>query len=119
MKMLNTTPHNVDIVTEGGKVTIPKSNFQIRVESKTHYNGTINDIDFYREELGELQFEGEVEDENLGYTHIIVSRIVAQKMKESNYKVDGRTIVCVPGNLVRDDEGKIIGCKGLISYCVI
>ena len=45
--MLNTTPHNVDIVTEGGKVTIPKSNFQIRVESKTHYNETINGIDFY------------------------------------------------------------------------
>ena len=113
MEYLNTTPHNIVVIkADGETMTIAKSSCQIRVSAQTQCINTIDGIDIYEEVLGDAIIE-DSEDLLLHYRAIIVSRVAAEKLKGMS-EFDSYELY-VPGNLVRDNGGNIVGCKGLIK----
>lgn len=106
MILKNFTPHNVVIViNESTKIVIPSDGITRVTETKTPSTSIDVDgvvIETFRSEFGEV--------ENLppkeGGVMVIVSALVASAAK-------GRDDLLVPGELVRDDGGNIVGCKSL------
>ena len=105
MKLKNYTPHNVVIVINDSKIVIPSDGIARVTETKTTTPSI--DVDGVTVETFMSAF-GEVE--NLppqeGGVMVIVSALVASAAK-------GRDDLLVPGELVRDDGGNIVGCKSL------
>ena len=106
MLLKNFTPHNVVIViNEETKIVIPSDGIARVTETKTP--STSIDVDGVVIETFVSAF-GEVENlppQEEGIM-IIVSALVASAAK-------GRDDLLVPGELVRDDGGNIVGCKSL------
>ena len=106
MKLKNLTPHNVVIViNEATKIVIPSDGIARVTETKTA--STSIDVDGVTVETFVSAF-GEVENlppQEEGVM-LIVSALVASATK-------GRDDLLVPGELVRDDGGNIVGCKSL------
>lgn len=103
MTFINLTPHTINVV---GGIQFPASGTIARVaaESQTvaavkHGGKTVF--------LTKTIF-GKVENlpEPIAGTRYIVSTIVAQAAKD-------RSDLLTPGELVRDDQGNVIGCKSL------
>lgn len=104
MKLVNLTPHAVNVVAEHcDAVTIPPSGILARVSAKTVTTGeVINGIPVTMTEYGEV--EGlPAQEEGTAY---IVSQLVAAR-------VPNRRDVFIPNEAVRDEAGRIIGCKSL------
>ena len=101
--LVNMTPHDLNIVQiDGSILTVAPSGFVPRCASSEVVDGTIgNLIQVTRQTLGEV----EGLPESLPATFYIVSRLVASAAN--------RPDLLVPGPLVRDDQGKVVGCKGL------
>ena len=101
--LVNMTPHDLNIVQIDGRIlTVAPSGFVPRCASSEVVDGTIgNLIQVTRQTLGEV--EG-LPDPIPG-TYFIVSRLVAS--------ATDRDDLLVPGSLIRDDQGKVVGCKGL------
>nr|WP_278861503.1 hypothetical protein [Catenibacterium mitsuokai] len=101
--LVNMTPHNLDIIqTDGNTLTVAPSGIVPRCSSSEEIDGTIGDlIQITRQTLGEV--EG-LPDPVPGAFYI-VSRLVASAAN--------RPDLLVPGPLVRDDQGRVIGCNGL------
>lgn len=101
--LVNMTPHNLDIIqVDGNTLTVAPSGIVPRCSSREEIDGTIGDlIQITRQTLGEV--EG-LPDPVPGAFYI-VSRLVASAAN--------RPDLLVPGPLVRDDQGRVIGCKGL------
>ena len=97
-KLVNLTPHA--IVVAG--ITIPPSGQVARVTMRQWNMGLINGIPIVREIPDELVGLPEPTDGTL----YIVSRVVAAA-------AGLRDDILVPGNPVRDDQGKIIGVENL------
>ena len=106
MKLKNFTPHNVVIVIDDAtKIVIPSDGIA-RVTEKKSIAPSI-DVDGVVIETFVSVF-GEVENlppQEEGVM-VIVSALVASAAK-------GRDDLLVPGELVRDDGGNIVGCKSL------
>ena len=106
MKLKNLTPHNVVIViNEATKIVIPSDGIARVTETKTVTPSI--DVDGVTVETFVSAF-GEVENlppQEEGIM-VIVSALVASAAK-------GRDDLLVPGELVRDDGGNIVGCKSL------
>ena len=105
MILKNFTPHNVVIVTNDTKIVIPSEGVTRVTETKPPSTSIDVDgvvIETFRSEFGEV--------ENLppkeGGVMVIVSALAADAVK-------GRDDLLVPGELVRDDGGNIVGCKSL------
>ena len=103
MKFVNLTPHEINIY-EGDKLikTVPASGKVARREQIQKVLGEIDGVTVTE------QFFGAVCDvppkkEGIAY---IVSRIVAEAFKF-------RDDLYIPGPMVRDDGGRVIGCQGL------
>ena len=105
MILKNFTPHNVVIISESTKIVIPSDGITRVTETKTITPSI--DVDGVTIETFVSAF-GEVE--NLPPKEegvmVIVSALVASAAK-------GRDDLLVPGELVRDDGGNIVGCKSL------
>ena len=101
--LVNLTPHDMNIVQVNGEVlTVAPSGICPRCSSSEVVDGTIGGlIQVTRQTLGEV----EGLPESLPATFYIVSRLVASAAN--------RPDLLVPGPLVRDDQGRVIGCKGL------
>jgi hypothetical protein len=112
-RYVNTTPHAITILADGGSVTINTSDVSIRVASET----TCDEVTFVGPllvEIRERKFtsvtysEGGVEmplpPEQEGVLYI-VSRITAEALP-------GRSDLLMVDGTVRDDDGRIIGCTG-------
>ena len=112
-RYVNTTPHAITILADGGSVTIDSSDVSIRVASET----TCDEVTFVGPLLVEIrkrQFtsvtysEGGVEmplpNQQEGVLYI-VSRITAEALP-------GRSDLLMVDGTVRDDDGRIIGCTG-------
>ena len=113
MESINTTPHDIVVIKSNGEtVTYAKSSCQIRVSATTQCIDTVNGIDIYEETLGDPIID-DPEDLLLHYRALIVSRVVADKLK--GMSEFNAYELYVPGNLVRNSEGQIVGCKGLIK----
>ena len=106
MKVKNFTPHNVVIVINATtKIVIPSDGIARVTEVKTvtpsiDVDGVI--IETFVSAFGEVENLPPQEDGAM----VIVSALVASAAK-------GRDDLLVPGELVRDDGGNIVGCKTL------
>jgi hypothetical protein len=105
-KIVNLTPHTINIISkETNKeiLNIPSSG-TCRCKDLISRKGTVNGIEIISKSFGNVEGLPEVEDINVIY---IVSLPVAQAVKGT------RSDCYIPGEIVRDDEGKIIGCYNL------
>ena len=106
MKLKNFTPHNVVIViNEETKIVIPSDGIARVTETKTvtpsiDVDGVI--IETFKSSFGEVENLPPQEDGVM----VIVSAMAASAAKDRND-------LLVPGELVRDNDGNIIGCKSL------
>ena len=100
--LMNATPHVLNIVQSDGSIlTLKASGICPRCESNELVDRAIGLIQVTRQTLGHV--EG-LPDPVPGL-YFIVSRLVAS--------ATDRDDLLVPGSLIRDDQGKVIGCKGL------
>jgi hypothetical protein len=101
-KIVNLTPHEITIVGENGEVThrIPPSGLVSRVRETSIGIRHVNGIPVVRKTFGEVVNLPEPEE---GTVYIVSRMIIAAS--------PDRTDLLSPGDLVRDDVGKIIGCK--------
>ena len=102
IRVINLTPHDINIVGDDGQVTesFPASGELARCDVEREQIGEINGIPVNRTVFGQVtglpkQQEGVV---------YVVSALVAQAA--------GRDDVLIPDDTVRDEEGRIIGCRG-------
>ena len=105
MKLKNFTPHNVVIVINATKIVIPSDGIARVTETKTvtpsiDVDGVI--IETFKSSFGEVENLPPQEDGVM----VIVSAMAASAAKDRND-------LLVPGELVRDNDGNIIGCKSL------
>ncbi|QHZ53385.1 hypothetical protein [Paenibacillus larvae] len=102
-RIINLTPHEVTIMDDQKQVVqrIPSSG-NARVQQTREVIGEINDIPVNQLAYGETEDLPEPQ-EGVVY---IVSSLTAQA-------VPGRTDIYVPDDLVRDEAGRIIGCRAL------
>lgn len=100
--LLNATPHPLNIVQcDGSVLTLEASGICPRRESSELVEQAIGLIEITRQTLGHI--EG-LPDPVPGL-YFIVSRLVASATERED--------LLVPGPLVRDDQGRVVGCKGL------
>ena len=102
MSIVNLTPHEI-VVSVGASVQrkFPASGKVARVQMESEVMGTIDGIPWSRTKYGSIEGLPEPEDS----TYYLVSRMVKDRCPDRND-------VIVPGQLIRDPDGKILGCKG-------
>ena len=105
-KIINCTPHEINIIREDGNINIKPQEKPARVSTKRVVTGNINGITVNNVCFGEVENLPEEKEDTI----IIVSRIVAEAVKR--YRDD----VVVVDETVRDEKGRVIGCK---SFAVI
>ena len=98
--LINLTPHPINIVKDGEIVKTIPSNGIARLSQSLTQIGTYEDIPLFKITFG----NGENIPEPDGNLYI-VSSIVKSAYPD-------RDDLVVPAELVRDDNGNIIGCKG-------
>ena len=99
MRVINLTPHQVKLVTPSGVTSFEPSDVVARCAT-TSEAVFVNGIDF---PLTKTTF-GEVEglpEEKPDTMYIVSGLVLAQS---------GRKDLLAPGNLVRNDQGQVIGC---------
>ena len=99
---INLTPHEVRIIKKDSVVVIPPGEQVARCEQSEECVGELEGVPVMRLVMGELTG---LPEQRPGVTYI-VSHIVLQK-------ATGRHDLVKPGELVRDANGAIIGCRGL------
>ena len=105
MLLKNFTPHNVVIVMNETKIVIPSDGIARVTEAKTvapsiDVDGVI--VETFKSSFGEVENLPPQEEGVM----VIVSAMAADAAKDRND-------LLVPGELVRDNDGNIIGCKSL------
>lgn len=98
---INLTPHEVKIIKKDGVIVIPAGEQVARCEQSEECVGELEGVPVMRLVMGELTG---LPAQRPGVTYI-VSHIVLQKAA-------GRQDLVKPGELVRDENGVIIGCRG-------
>jgi len=121
MQIINCTPHAVNIIngeaeldnrTRSWKLTaeprsiqtIPASGICPRCQQTEVEQGIVNGIPLITVEYGEIEGLPEPKPDTL----YIVSALVANAGKQI-----GRTDLLIPARLVRDENGRIVGCLAL------
>ena len=106
----NYTPHIINIITaDGTKTSISPCGTVARVSVKRELIRTYCGIEIYDSVFGDL--EGYPEKLNTGNREIyIVSRIFLDAAKEKGYETEH---LYAPGELIRDEDGQVVGCNGL------
>jgi hypothetical protein len=108
VKLVNLTPHPIDIFLKDGRVVRLPSEGVARVREVKEDAGELEweggTVPLCRKFLGEVEGLPEPK-EGVIY---IVSLLAAQKAWER-----GRTDVVAPGDYIRDEEGRIIGIAAL------
>lgn len=102
MTFVNLTPHTINVLTEGRTLAIEPSGQLARVSSRTETIGMLEGIPVTTTVYGEVEGLPEPR-EGVAY---IVSALVAQRVTD-------REDVFVPSESVRDERGRIIGCRSL------
>lgn len=105
MKFVNLTPHAINIVREDDEeliATIPPSGTIARVNMTRKQIGEVCGIPTFVTQYGEPTGIPEPSEDTI----YIVSSLVVQALPD-------RPDVWAPGDLVRDGEGRVIGCVGL------
>lgn len=110
MSFINATPHELNIIREDGSVlTLSPSGHAVRVGTDRILKGTRSGVQFFEVAYGAVDFDGlNLEEVFEGSLIVIVSAIVLAALP-----LTYATHFASPGDLVRNDEGQPIGCKGL------
>ena len=101
-KIVNLTPHAITLFKGEETITIEPSGIVARVSTRTVRVGDVDGIAITSTEFGEVE---NLPDSENGTIYIVAS-LVAQRVPE-------RTDVFIPNESVRDDKGRIVGCKSL------
>lgn len=106
MNFVNLTPHELNIYNRDGEhvTDIEPSGDTVRVDVSRDVVDEIGDIPILETEYGEVDGLPEPEE---GVVYIVSGFV------KTHPSVESREDVYSPGELVRDDEGNPIGCKGL------
>jgi hypothetical protein len=104
-KFVNITPHEVTVRrAEGEPITILPSGTVARVATSPKVVAVVDGINITSTTFGEVH---DLPDPQEGVVYI-ASLLVAQAAARA-----GRMDVLAPGPLIRDEEGRPIGCEGL------
>ena len=108
IKIVNLTPHKITFVTDKGDLSVKPSGSVARVSSETKETGCIYVSTFGLRVPVTATVYGEVEGLPAPAKGVIyiVSSLVAQRVPD-------REDVFIPNESVRDENGRIIGCKSL------
>ncbi len=105
MKMINLTPHSITFITNEGNVVIEPSGSVARVSATTAQSGTVEcdgiTVPVTTTVYGEIEGLPEPQDDTI----YLVSSLVASRTDRQD--------VFIPAESVRDEQGRIIGCKSL------
>lgn len=109
MNIVNLTPHALNLMSEGPDgpvVTIPPSGIVARCDTSRVQAGTVT-VDGITIPVNQTRF-GMVSNlpDPQPDTIFVVSALVAQAVPD-------RQDVVIPDDAVRDDQGRIIGCRAL------
>ena len=104
VRFINLTPHPVVIFTDNDRVKIPPSGVVIRLKEIKEKIGTVNGVPIFRKKM--VAEEGAFLPPQEEGTLYIVSLPVALAFRE-------RQDFVIPDDLVRDNEGRVIGCRAL------
>lgn len=106
MNIVNLTPHALNLVTDSGTVNIPPSGTVARVSVTRDSAGTVT-IDGVTVPLSRTTYDVVTDlPDPAPDTLYVVSSLVATAAR-------GRNDLVVPDDLIRDDQGRIIGARGL------
>jgi hypothetical protein len=101
--VVNLTPHNVNVINDDGTTTYPPSGTVARVTTQSVRVGLLGDgTPLFRTLYGEVEGLPEPTEG----TVYLVSSLVRNR-------VPNRTDVFSPFQLVRDENGNTVGCRGL------
>ena len=101
MQIINLTPHAIYEITTAQ--TFEPSGTVARLDSTSELVGTLNGIPLYDKLYGEIK--------NLPPEQPNMYYIVSGIMLDAG-AAQGRKDLLAPGELVRDEQGRVIGCKG-------
>ena len=102
MELRNCTPHTLNIHLPDGSVrSLPPSGVSPRVATVTEPSESVDGVPVVTSRLGEVTGLPPAEPG----VFLVVSQIVASAA--------GRPDLLFPGELVRDDAGRPVGCRGL------
>jgi hypothetical protein len=102
--IINLTPHTISVEGFDGSFTnLPPSGAVARVAVSYSPNGGVGPLPVFRAEYGEVE---DLPSPEKG-VYLVVSGMVAAAAPRSD--------VFSPGELIRDESGKPIGCRGLKS----
>lgn len=100
-KIINLTPHPITV----GTTVIPPSGIA-RMAEKAEPAFEVNDIAVVRKSYTTpIDLPDPLPD-----TYYVVSMVVAQALPH-------RADLLCPGEQIRDEQGRIVGCKNLCTYC--
>lgn len=102
-KLVNLTPHPITLILPSGEsMVIEPSGLLARVSAHTEVCGGIGVIPITRTVYGDIEGLPEPNNKEI----YIVSSLVAQRCPD-------RDDIFIPNESVRDEQGRIIGCKSL------
>lgn len=111
--LVNLTPHNINVYSDSGVTIIYTSNIIARVDM------VVTSLDTKAQYITKQGYEREVGVPMFKTVYGEVTNL-PEKVKDTLYIVSGivqtaagRDDLVVPANLVRDDKGMVVGCKGL------
>ena len=110
MGFINATPHALNVIREDGSVlTLPPSGSVVRVGTDRVLKGTRSGVEFFEVAYGIVEYDG------LNVVDIIDNGdiVVVSALALAALPLSFASNFVSPGELVRNDEGQPIGCKGL------
>lgn len=102
MKIVNLTPHNINLILDNNKILVIESSGVARCNVETRLVNYINDIPVYRNRYTDVVGLPDGDKD----TVYVVSRIVAEAVKDKRFDC------VIVDNTIRDEKNFIIGCKG-------
>lgn len=102
--LINLTPHEITIIRDDGNIALPPSGTIARCTVNRHQVGSVDGIPVNRTVFGAVEGLPDPQPD----TYYIVSAIVAQACPD-------RSDLLITDDAVRDDQGRIIGCRALAT----
>jgi hypothetical protein len=102
MQIINLTPHDINVVLPEGIRTFPKSGAEARATPERLAGPTVDGMPSVTVTLGDVTGLPEPAEGTI----YLVSMVIVDKLPE-------REDIFAPGELVRDPDGRVIGCRGL------